>query len=121
MGKKTTPKSVTVNKADQTMEIVWADGHESVYGLEGLRKNCPCVICKGGHESMSTAADRSLFLQEPDRYWEINDLKQVGNHALQIFWSDGHSNGMYRWDHLRAMCPCKECYPPEVREAELTH
>jgi len=113
MDTKYKPKSVTVNQSDQNLTIEWADGHESVYGLEGLRRNCPCVICKGGHEQMGESADRSLFFQEPNREWEIKDIEQIGNHAIRIYWDDGHSNGMYRWDHLRKMCPCEECYPPQ--------
>jgi DUF971 family protein len=25
----------------------------------------------------------------------------VGNYAVQIHWSDGHSSGIYTWDTLR--------------------
>jgi DUF971 family protein len=30
----------------------------------------------------------------------------VGRYALQIFWSDGHSTGIYAFDYLRSLCPC---------------
>ena len=33
----------------------------------------------------------------------------VGNYAIRINWSDGHSSGIYSYDHLRAICPCSEC------------
>ena len=33
----------------------------------------------------------------------------VGRYALQIFWNDGHSAGIYAFDYLRSLCPCPEC------------
>jgi DUF971 family protein len=112
------PVDITVHQSEEFLEIEWADGHVSKYPFYGLRKNCPCVMCKGGHSEMSKAADRSLFFKSSDWKWEIKDIKTVGNHALQITWNDGHNQGMYRWDVLRAMCPCEECYPSGYTEAD---
>jgi DUF971 family protein len=33
----------------------------------------------------------------------------VGRYALQIFWNDGHSTGIYSFDYLRSLCSCLEC------------
>jgi DUF971 family protein len=33
----------------------------------------------------------------------------VGQYAIQISFSDGHSTGIYSYDHLRSICPCAEC------------
>ena len=33
----------------------------------------------------------------------------VGNYAVQISFTDGHSTGIYSYDHLRTICPCAEC------------
>jgi DUF971 family protein len=33
----------------------------------------------------------------------------VGNYALQIDFSDGHTTGIYSYDYLRTICPCDEC------------
>ncbi len=33
----------------------------------------------------------------------------VGNYALSLIWSDGHSTGIYTWEYLRDLCPCPEC------------
>lgn len=35
--------------------------------------------------------------------------KVVGNYALQIDFSDGHTTGIYSYDYLRSICPCAEC------------
>jgi len=54
--------------------------------------------------------EQSLFFVEPTRHFEIEDIKQIGNHAIQITWDDGHNTGMYQWETLRELCPCEECY-----------
>lgn len=37
------------------------------------------------------------------------NVEPVGSYALKIFWNDGHSSGIYSWDHLRNICACAEC------------
>lgn len=113
MGSSITPSRIEANNSEQTLTIVWEDSHISTYSLFGLRKNCPCVVCRGGHAKMDSF-DRELFFVEPLRRYEINEIRQIGNHAIRIFWDDGHSNGMYRWETLRTLCPCEECVGREV-------
>jgi DUF971 family protein len=36
-------------------------------------------------------------------------IEPVGGYAIQIAWNDGHSTGIYSWEHLRRICPCPEC------------
>jgi DUF971 family protein len=33
----------------------------------------------------------------------------VGQYAIQIEWSDGHSSGIFNFRDLRANCPCEAC------------
>ncbi|MGF1671605.1 MAG: DUF971 domain-containing protein [Balneolaceae bacterium] len=102
--KSSQPVSIEVANREQVLEIEWADGHKSVYPLYGLRKNCPCVMCRGGHEKMGRY-EPELFHVKPLQHYEIENIEQIGNHALKITWDDGHSSGMYRWDLLREMDP----------------
>jgi DUF971 family protein len=37
------------------------------------------------------------------------EISPVGNYAIQIVWSDGHSTGIYSFDLLRKICPCEKC------------
>lgn len=103
-GDSVKPASIEVSNSEQVLEITWADGHKSIYPLYGLRKNCPCVMCRGGHSEMGKY-EMGLFFVEPAQHFEIKNIETIGNHALRISWSDGHNTGMYRWDLLRAMCP----------------
>jgi DUF971 family protein len=34
---------------------------------------------------------------------------QIGSYAIQISFTDGHSTGIYSYDHLRTICPCPSC------------
>ncbi len=108
MNPKTQPKEIQVSNSEQELTIEWADSHYSVYPLFGLRKNCPCVTCRGGHSEMGKF-ERSLFFVKPSRRYEVDDIEQIGNHAVKITWDDGHNTGMYQWETLREMCPCEEC------------
>jgi DUF971 family protein len=102
MDPRYTPKSVDVSNSDQLFTIVWGDGITSEYSLFGLRKNCPCVECRGGHDKMGRF-EPELFRVKPTRTYKILKAEPVGNHALKITWDDGHNAGMYRWDLLRQM------------------
>lgn len=33
----------------------------------------------------------------------IERMELVGNYAVRIHWSDGHSSGLYTWERLRRM------------------
>ncbi len=105
------PKSITVLKSENTLEIIWKDEHVSRYPLHGLRKACPCVVCKGGHAHMSVPTNPAVFFEKPTRITHIQNIAPIGNYAIQIQWSDGHNSGMYKWETLRELCPCKECQP----------
>lgn len=104
------PENFTVEHEQQQLRISWADGHESVFPLDGLRRACPCVHCQGGHENMGRRPDPQIFNEPPTRQWKVLDLQIVGNYAAQIFWDDGHKTGIYRFDYLRDLCPVEN--PP---------
>src|SRR5690554_6433371 len=104
MSEPTTTTGIEVSNSEQILEVEWPDGVKSVYPLYGLRKNCPCVMCRGGHANMGDFIPSAFFEEEPPRI-EIRDIKQVGNHAIQITWGDGHNSGMFRWETLRWLDP----------------
>lgn len=103
------PQDLTVNRQAETLEIVWIDGHHSIYPLAGLRQVCPCVECRGGHEAMSIPVERGALHLTPAKTWQLADAHLVGHYALAFRWADGHDGGIYTWDFLRALCPCPQC------------
>lgn len=101
------PASVDISKSSG-VTIEWADGHQSRYELQYLRDRCPCAMC-GRAEKKSAAPQLSNPLPLYKARARIQDVEQVGHYALRFFWNDGHSTGIYSYDHLRAICPCEEC------------
>ena len=80
------------------LTIRWQDGHEQLIGSRDLRLNCRCAACR---DEMSSAPllDPSSVPQTvtPTRIWSL------GNYALGIAFSDGHSTGIYTFGALRDM------------------
>lgn len=107
------PEHIAISKS-KGIEIDWKDGHHSSYGLGYLRDECPCATCTGAHgtepQKTDYAAPAAPFPMFKPAL-KMLDVEAVGAYALKIFWSDGHSSGIYSWDHLRNICPCAECRP----------
>lgn len=103
-----TPTRVTIETQAQTFTIAWADGHETVYPLDGLRRACPCAACQG-HARMNELPDPELFRLPALMRWNALKVEPAGSIGLRLIWDDGHDTGIYAWERLRAMCPCPAC------------
>jgi DUF971 family protein len=92
------PRSIDVTPAHEFV-IAWGDGKAAVVPSLELRDQCPCAGCieEGTGKKI---LDRATL--PPD----VHPLKvdPVGNYAIQIQWSDGHSSGIYTWGTLRRVC-----------------
>ncbi len=91
-------------KAANTLGITWDDGHQSSYQVRGLRLQCKCAACVDEWT-------RKVLIKEEQIPLDIRPKKiePVGRYALSIAWSDGHSSGIYTFDHLRSLCECEAC------------
>jgi DUF971 family protein len=80
------------------IHIRWQDGHLSVFTHLFLRQSCPCALCRKASESP---------LGPPPVVQNVKALNYapVGRYALQFFWSDGHSSGIYSFTELRELRP----------------
>ena len=107
--KKPTDVKVHV-KTGAGVDISWADGHTSHFDFAFLRDNCPCATCndeRSKKEAMTLPASVALPMYKPKA--RAQSASQVGNYAIQIFFTDGHSTGIFSYDYLRGICPCSEC------------
>lgn len=99
-----TPNHIAPTDDGAALNIVWEDGHESVYEPRYLRMRCPCAACVDemtGRRTLTEAmVSRSVYPAA---------IHYVGRYALQFVWSDGHDTGIYPFDYLRRACPCEEC------------
>lgn len=99
------PTRIIVDVDAQQLVITWADRHESIYPLDGLRRACPCVTCRGSHAEMGAPADPSVLQEAPRRRWEDVQVQPVGGYGLRMTWDDGHDDGVYTWQRLRDLAP----------------
>ena len=105
------PEHIAISKS-KGIKIDWKDGHHSDYGITYLRDKCPCATCTGAHgtpprEPESAAPENPFQMYKP--VLKMLDVEPVGGYAIRIHWSDGHSSGIYSYDHFREICPCAEC------------
>jgi len=84
--------------------LKWADGHETVYKARDLRLACRCALC------IEETSGKPLL--DPVTVAETVRAKRIelmGQYAIGIEWSDGHTTGIYNFRDLRANCPCDVC------------
>lgn len=98
---KIKPTGLTLDREKHTLHIAWHDGHESIFDLDALREACPCAVCRGGHHNMGLDHSPDILKLTPMRSYDVQDIQQIGNYALQFSWSDGHNSGIYTWEYLR--------------------
>ncbi|HEV8075076.1 MAG TPA: DUF971 domain-containing protein [Candidatus Acidoferrum sp.] len=108
------PTAVKIHvKTGAGVDITWADGHSSHYDFTYLRDQCPCATCndeRAKKEAMPVAnllSSPLLPMYKPKP--RAQGATQVGNYAVQISFTDGHSTGIFSYDYLRTLCPCEEC------------
>jgi DUF971 family protein len=108
------PKEVKVHvKTGAGVDIVWTDGHSSHFDFPFLRDRCPCATCNDERTKKESIAGGVLpsspLLPMYKAKARAQAATQVGNYAIQISFSDGHSTGIFSYDYLRTLCQCEEC------------
>lgn len=89
------PEAIDVG-ADGEIRIAWSGGPEVAIPAARLRDLCPCASC------VEEGTGRKLL--DPTTIpadIRPEQILAVGNYAVQIHWSDGHSTGIYSWQTLR--------------------
>ena len=84
--------------------LKWPDGHETRYRARDLRLACRCAQC------VEETSGRPLL--DPTSVPEnvrARSIQLIGQYAIAIEWSDGHTTGIYNFRDLRGNCPCDSC------------
>ena len=92
------PKDIRAVTEQRYLEIIWEEGHIGRYPYRNLRGECRCAACVD-----ELTGDRTLDIASIADDIIIDDMQLVGNYALRIDWSDGHSTGLYTWKLLGAL------------------
>lgn len=90
---KPTPTDITLDHPARVLEISFSDQSTFRLPCEYLRVYSPSAEVRGhapGQETLQVGKERV----------NIDDLKPIGNYALQLFFDDGHNSGLYTWDIL---------------------
>jgi DUF971 family protein len=110
-----TPEKVRVLITEgKGLEIDWQDGHRSAWSFAWLRDACPCATCvderkAAGRKAGQPKAKPVALLPMYTPPAKPASAHGVGRYAIQFYWLDGHSGGIYSWDYLRRNCQCPEC------------
>jgi DUF971 family protein len=92
-----TAAPVTIDvRRDDGVTLTWADGATSRFGLEELRRHCPCAECRGRRDR----AQPVWPLPSSPQPLRIVDAKLVGAWGIGFTWNDGHTTGIYSWELL---------------------
>ena len=95
------------------VDITWSDAHTSHYDFAYLREHCPCATCREGNDKKNSLTEKNtpgsaaLPLFKPKI--TARTAAAVGNYAIQIEFTDGHTTGIYSFSYLREVCPCESC------------
>ena len=84
-----------------TLALHWLNGEESFIEAPLLRTHSPSAENKGETDIFGKVSGG----QEKTEYPNIKIIKvsSIGNYAIRILFSDGHSTGIFSWDYLRQL------------------
>ena len=104
-------RAETVTVIGEELAIAWTDGAESYLKLTTLRRLCPCAGCAGERDLLGH------LMKGPERpltsvSFEVVGTAPVGSYAIQLFWGDGHSDGLYPYVKLREWGEAPPELPP---------
>lgn len=80
------------------LALAFADGAEVYLPLPLLRRACPCAACQGEPDALGRVV-RPIVEHGPKAF-ELVKFEVIGGYALQLFWADGHSYGIYSYPYL---------------------
>jgi DUF971 family protein len=83
------------------LALAFDDGEELYLALDLLRRACPCAACQGEPDALGRVL--RPVQQIGPRGFELLKIEVVGGYAIQLFWADGHSTGLYTFDYLRRL------------------
>jgi DUF971 family protein len=83
------------------LALLFADGFEAYLPLPLLRRGCPCAACQGEPDALGRVVRPKV--EHGPRAFELSRFEQVGGYAIQLFWADGHSSGIYAYAYLRKL------------------
>jgi DUF971 family protein len=84
-----------------TLSLQWSNGTETYLEASLLRSQSPSAENKGESDIFGQVSGGQPKTDFP----KIGILKisTVGNYAIRILFSDGHSTGIFSWEYLKSL------------------
>ncbi len=99
-----TPEHIDLQK-DRGLSILWNDGSSSYFSIAYLRRMSPSADMRELRKTMHANPLTVLPSGFVGDAVVATDAELVGNYAIRITFSDGHTSGIYTWDYLRELDP----------------
>ncbi len=87
------PSEIKLHQKSRVLEISFADGKIFQLPCEFLRVYSPSAEVRGHGPGQEV-------LQPGKKNVEVTHIEPVGNYAIRLTFSDGHSTGIFSWDVL---------------------
>ncbi|MFZ9692247.1 MAG: gamma-butyrobetaine hydroxylase-like domain-containing protein [Phycisphaerales bacterium] len=99
----TPPRRVHLDRS-RGLEIEWSDGETSFFPTAYLRRMSPSADARHLREELARNP-LTVLPSGGDAPLEATSAELVGQYAVRIGFSDGHSTGIYSWVYLRQIDP----------------
>ena len=83
------------------LAIQWGGNQESIIDAKTLRNNSPSAENKGETDLFGNISKIKKGMNMDNL--QILKFEKIGNYAIRIIFSDGHSTGIYNWDLLQTL------------------
>jgi DUF971 family protein len=83
---------------ERTLEIAWTDGQVTRLDVVTWRAHCPCASCVDEWSGEKRVKKENI----PESVRPLK-IKSVGSYAVQVWFNDGHSTGIYTYHLLRTL------------------
>lgn len=93
---------------ERGLTVEWSDGRHSFYPIPLLRRMSPSADAKHLREEMARNPLTVLPATSGGAPLIAEHAEFVGNYAIRIEFSDGHSTGIFSWAYLRDIDPQAE-------------
>ncbi len=80
------------------LALAFADGLEIYLPLPMVRRACPCAACQGEPDALGRVL-RPIVELGPLAF-DLEKFETIGGYALQLYWADGHSSGIFSYSYL---------------------
>ena len=91
-------ESISVEHDAERITLRWGDGRTVSVANRELRASCRCAHCINEFTGQRTADPEAIPADIHPR-----EIRPVGNYALSITWSDGHSTGLFPYPTIEQL------------------